>query len=82
MWEFVRCLSDRERSVFLLRYVEELEFREIEQCTGLKVGALKVYLNRALTKVRDGLEIVKRRLFSPGRKFARKTRANGKFLRR
>lgn len=55
LWELVRRLSRRERSVFLLRYMEELELREIGQCTGLTVGAVKVYLRRALVKVREGL---------------------------
>jgi RNA polymerase sigma-70 factor, ECF subfamily len=58
IWKFVERLSRRERSVFLLRYVEELELREIGQCTGLKAGAVKVYLRRALVKVREGLEEV------------------------
>ena len=58
IWELVGCLSRRERSVFLLRYVEELELREIGQCTGLKAGAVKVYLRRALVKIREGLEEV------------------------
>lgn len=46
----------RERSVSLLRYIEDLKLSKIGQCTGLKVGAVKVYLARALTKVRVALE--------------------------
>jgi len=60
IWRLVERLSGRERSVFLLRYVEELELREIGQCTGLKAGAVKVYLRRALIKIREGLEEVDR----------------------
>ena len=56
IWELVERLSRRERSVFLLRYVEELELREIGHRTGLKVGAVKVYLARALAKVRASFE--------------------------
>ena len=52
----LRAFSMRERSVFLLRYVEELELRGIRHRTGLKVGAVKVYLARALAKVRASLE--------------------------
>jgi RNA polymerase sigma factor (sigma-70 family) len=51
----------RERSVFLLRYVEELGLREIGECTGLKAGAVKVYLRRALAKVREGFQEVEKR---------------------
>jgi RNA polymerase sigma-70 factor, ECF subfamily len=60
IWKLVERLSGRERSVFLLRYVEELELREIGQCTGLKAGGVKVYLRRALIKIREGLEEVDR----------------------
>lgn len=56
VWEMVGKLSARERSVFLLRYVEEFELREIGHCTGLKVGAVKVYLARALAKIRTALK--------------------------
>jgi RNA polymerase sigma-70 factor (ECF subfamily) len=55
VWEVVDDLSMRERSVFLLRYVEELQLNEIGQSTGLKVGAVKVYLARAVAKVRAAL---------------------------
>jgi RNA polymerase sigma-70 factor (ECF subfamily) len=56
VWRAVETLSPRERSVFLLRYVEELQLREIGQCTGLKADAVKVYLRRALKKIRTALE--------------------------
>lgn len=36
IWKVVEALSTRERSVFLLRYVEELSLDEIGDCTGLK----------------------------------------------
>lgn len=55
LFRIVQTLSMRERSVFLLRYVEELQLSEIGHATGLKVGAVKVYLARALTKVREAL---------------------------
>jgi len=60
VWEVVDKLSMRERSVFLLRYVDELQLNEIGHCTGLKVGAVKVYLRRALIKVKQRLEDVER----------------------
>ena len=55
LWKVVRTLSMRERSVFLLRYVGEQKLTEIADCTGLKVGTVKVYLARALAKVRSEL---------------------------
>jgi RNA polymerase sigma-70 factor, ECF subfamily len=55
LWRIVQTLTERERSVFLLRYVEELELSEIGRCTGLRVGAVKVYLARGLKKVRAAM---------------------------
>lgn len=55
VWRLVDTLSRRERSVFLLRYVDELQLKEIGGRTGLKVGAVKVYLARALSKLRTAL---------------------------
>jgi RNA polymerase sigma-70 factor, ECF subfamily len=56
IWKAIQILSMRERSVFLLRFVEDLQLGEIVQCTGLKVGAVKVYLARAVAKIRRELE--------------------------
>jgi RNA polymerase sigma-70 factor (ECF subfamily) len=51
----VEGLSERQRTVFLLRYVEELELREIAQATGLNEGTVKAHLSRALARVRAEL---------------------------
>ena len=51
----VEGLSERQRTVFLLRYVEEMELREIAQATGLNEGTVKAHLSRALAKVREKL---------------------------
>ena len=55
VWSAVDCLTERQRMVFLLRFVEELELREIAQAAGLEVGAVKAHLSRALLKVRTAL---------------------------
>jgi RNA polymerase sigma-70 factor (ECF subfamily) len=55
MWEAVKSLSERQRTVFLLRYVEEAELSEIAQATGLSEGTVKSHLSRALAKVRTKL---------------------------
>jgi len=52
VWRVVDGLSERQRTVFLLRFVEELELSEIAQTTGLSEGTVKAHLSRALTKVR------------------------------
>ena len=55
VWRAVDGLSERQRTVFLLRYVEELELSEIAQATGLSEGTVKAHLSRALGRVRAEL---------------------------
>lgn len=55
VWKAVEGLSERQKSVFLLRYVEDLELIEIAQSTGLSEGTVKAHLSRALSKVRAEL---------------------------
>jgi RNA polymerase sigma-70 factor (ECF subfamily) len=51
----VEGLSERQRTVFLLRYVEEMELSEIARATGLTEGTVKAHLSRAVVKVRAEL---------------------------
>jgi RNA polymerase sigma-70 factor (ECF subfamily) len=55
VWKAVEGLSERQRTVFLLRYVEELELNEIARATGLNEGTVKAHLSRALARVRTEL---------------------------
>jgi RNA polymerase sigma-70 factor, ECF subfamily len=55
VWKIVENLSERQRTVFLLRYVEEQELSEIAHATGLSEGTVKAHLSRALGKVRAEL---------------------------
>ena len=52
VWQAVEGLSDRQRTVFLLRYVEEMEIAEIGRATGLNEGTVKAHLSRAVGRVR------------------------------
>lgn len=52
VWKVVAKLSGRQRTVFLLRYVEELELADIARSTGLSEGTVKAHLSRAVSKVR------------------------------
>jgi RNA polymerase sigma-70 factor (ECF subfamily) len=52
VWAAVEQLSDRQRTVFLLRYVEELNLKEIAAVTGLNEGTIKSHLSRALASIR------------------------------
>jgi len=55
VWKAVKSLSERQRTVFLLRYVEERELNEIAGMTGLSEGTVKAHLSRALSRVRGEL---------------------------
>jgi RNA polymerase sigma-70 factor (ECF subfamily) len=55
VWRAVDGLSERQKTVFLLRFVEELELSEIAQSTGLSEGTVKAHLSRALARVRAEL---------------------------
>ncbi len=52
VWKAVEGLSKRQRTVFLLRFVEELELSEIAAATGLSEGTVKAHLSRAVARVR------------------------------
>jgi RNA polymerase sigma-70 factor, ECF subfamily len=55
VWKAMDGLSERQRTVFLLRYVEEQELGDIARATGLSEGTVKAHLSRALGKVRAEL---------------------------
>jgi RNA polymerase sigma-70 factor (ECF subfamily) len=55
VWRAVEDLSGRQKAVFLLRYVEDLELVEIARATGLSQGTVKAHLSRALSKIRTEL---------------------------
>ena len=55
VWKAVGKLSERQRTVFLLRYIEDRELSEIAEVTGLSDGTVKAHLSRALQRVRTEL---------------------------
>jgi len=56
VWNAVETLPGKQRSVFLLRFVEEMELPEIATAMGLHVGTVKSHLHRALGTVRKAME--------------------------
>ena len=52
VWNAAGDLSERQRTVFLLRFVEDMDLLEIAAATGMKEGTVKVHLFRALQAVR------------------------------
>lgn len=55
IWKAAGRLSAQQRTVFLLRFVEDMELLEIAAVTGMKEGTVKTHLFRALKAVRAAL---------------------------
>jgi RNA polymerase sigma-70 factor (ECF subfamily) len=53
VWNAAGSLSERQRTVFLLRFVEDMDLLEIAAATGMKEGTVKVHLFRALQAIRE-----------------------------
>ena len=52
IWKATATLPERQKSVFLLRFAEEMTLLEIAAATGLSESAVKVHLYRALRTIR------------------------------
>jgi RNA polymerase sigma-70 factor, ECF subfamily len=59
VWETASHLSDRQRTVFVLRFVEEMEIADIASATGLTCNAVNVHLFRAVRAIRKRLETMR-----------------------
>jgi RNA polymerase sigma-70 factor (ECF subfamily) len=53
VWRATGDLSERQRTVFLLRFVEDMDLLEIATVMGVSEGAVKVHLFRAVHTVRE-----------------------------
>jgi RNA polymerase sigma-70 factor, ECF subfamily len=56
VWNAAAALPPRQRTVFLLRFVEDMDLLEIAEVTGMKEGTVKAHLFRALQAVRARVE--------------------------
>jgi RNA polymerase sigma-70 factor (ECF subfamily) len=56
VWDATQSLPDRQRHIFLLRFMEDMNTFEIAQATGLSEGTVKTHLFRAVHKVKTTLE--------------------------
>jgi RNA polymerase sigma-70 factor, ECF subfamily len=52
VWDATKDLSERQRTVFLLRFVEDMDIAEIAEATGLTENAVNVHLFRAVRTIR------------------------------
>ena len=57
LWRAVRAMSPRMRTVFVLRYFEDLSETEVASVMGCAVGTVKSQTSRGLAKLRDELEV-------------------------
>ena len=55
IWSAAQRLPEKQRMVFLLRFVEDLDLLEIAAATGMKEGTVKTHLFRAVRAVRERL---------------------------
>lgn len=53
IWDAANYLPEKQRTVFLLRFVEDMDLLEIATATGMKEGTVKSHLFRALQTVRE-----------------------------
>ena len=56
VWEAAAALTDKQRLVFLLRFVEDMDLLEIAATTGMREGTVKAHLFRAVQAVRTKIE--------------------------
>jgi len=55
IWAATKTLSERQRAVFFLRFVEDLDIVEIAQSTGLTESTVNSHLLRAVQGIRKRL---------------------------
>jgi RNA polymerase sigma-70 factor (ECF subfamily) len=53
VWKAVSSLPQQQRTIFLLRFAEEMSLAEIAAILKLRIGTVKAHLFRATTKVRE-----------------------------
>jgi len=52
LWKTVETLTERQRTVFVLRFVEELDLATIAEVTGMPISTVKTHLYRGLAAIR------------------------------
>jgi len=56
VWDVAASLSEQQRTIFLLRFAEDMSLAEIASVLRLKTGTVKAHLFRATEKVRATLK--------------------------
>jgi len=60
VWNATKTLSERQRTVFVLRFVDDMDIAEISAATGLTENAVNVHLFRAVRAVRKRIQEIAR----------------------
>ena len=55
VWKITERLPEKQRAVFLLRFVEEMELSEIAEVLGVAEGTAKKHMFRAMQAIRNGM---------------------------
>ncbi len=50
-------LPEKQRTVFLMKYYDEMKYEQISEILGTSVGALKASYHHAVTKIKDFLDL-------------------------
>ena len=59
VWVAAEKLPEKQKTVFLLRFVEDMDVLEIAAATGMAEGTVKSHLYRALRTVRERTEAIR-----------------------
>lgn len=53
----IASLPEKQRTVFLMKYFDELKYEQISEILGTSVGALKASYHHAVSKIKQFLEV-------------------------
>ena len=56
VWALARTLPRQQRTIFLLRFAEDMTLPEISSVMGLRTGSVKAHLFRAIRTIRAGMK--------------------------
>ena len=52
----LESLTMEEREIIILRYYQDLKYKDISQITGASISRLEYYLNKSIKKLREYME--------------------------
>ena len=56
LYRAIAKLPDKQRAVFIMKYMEEMKYEEISAIMGVSVGALKAQYHHACEKIKKNIE--------------------------